>query len=65
MASGGMGDVLTGMIAAFLGGGAEPVEAAVAGVYYHGLAADVAAQSGARGLLAGDVLEALVETLPD
>jgi len=65
MASGGMGDVLTGMIAAFLGGGAEPVEAAVAAVYYHGLAADVAAQSGARGLVASDVLEVLVETLQD
>jgi NAD(P)H-hydrate epimerase len=59
MASGGMGDVLTGVIAAFLAGGCGPVEAAVAGVYYHGLAADEAAEEGARGLLAGDVVEAL------
>lgn len=65
MASGGMGDVLTGIIGAFLAGGAGPVEAAVAGVYYHGLAGDAAAERGARGLIAGDLLEALVEVLPD
>jgi ADP-dependent NAD(P)H-hydrate dehydratase / NAD(P)H-hydrate epimerase len=63
MASGGMGDVLTGVVAAFLAGGCGPVEAAVAGVYFHGLAADEAAREGARGLLAGDVVEALRKAL--
>lgn len=63
MASGGMGDVLTGIIAAFLVGGAEPVEAAVAGAHYHGLAADMAAQADPRGLAAGDVIEALPAAL--
>ncbi len=65
MAGGGMGDVLTGIIAAFLAGGAEPVSAAAAGVYYHGLAADIAAQEGKRGLIAGDLLWSLQEALPD
>jgi len=65
MASGGMGDVLTGVIAAFLAGGARPVEAAVAGAYYHGLAADTAAEDGMRGLAAADVAWALQEVLPD
>ncbi len=40
MASGGMGDALTGMIAGFLGQGHEPFEAACLGVYVHGAAAD-------------------------
>jgi hydroxyethylthiazole kinase-like uncharacterized protein yjeF len=65
MASGGMGDVLTGVLLAFLAGGAEPVAAAVAAVYYHGLAADLAAETGARGLLASDVVERLREVFPD
>ncbi|NPV47882.1 MAG: NAD(P)H-hydrate dehydratase [Armatimonadetes bacterium] len=60
MASGGMGDVLTGVIAALLAGGARPLEAAVAGVYLHGLAGDLAAADlGPRGFLAGDLLERL------
>lgn len=64
MASGGMGDVLTGVIAALLAGGAEPLAAAVAGVYLHGLAGDQAAtELGPRGLLAGDVLARLPAAL--
>ncbi len=63
MASGGMGDVLTGVIAALVAGGAPPAAAAVAGVFYHGLAADRAAERGARGLIAGDVVEALAQVL--
>lgn len=60
MASGGMGDVLTGVIAALLAGGAEALPAAVAGVYLHGLAADLAAeQLGPRGFLATDVADRL------
>jgi NAD(P)H-hydrate epimerase len=60
MASGGMGDVLTGVIAALLAEGCDPLEAAVAGVYLHGLAGDLAAADlGPRGLLAGDVLDRL------
>jgi ADP-dependent NAD(P)H-hydrate dehydratase / NAD(P)H-hydrate epimerase len=60
MASAGMGDVLTGMIAALLAQGATPADAAVAGVYLHGAAADrlVASGLGPVGLTAGEVIEA-------
>ncbi|HRD65258.1 MAG TPA: NAD(P)H-hydrate dehydratase [Candidatus Competibacter sp.] len=57
MASGGMGDVLTGVIAALLAQGLPPFAAAKAGVYLHGRAGDLAAQSGGeRGLMATDLL---------
>ncbi|WP_457807749.1 NAD(P)H-hydrate dehydratase [Kushneria sp. EE4] len=56
MASGGMGDVLGGMIASLLVQGLSPLEAAASGVLIHGLAADDAAcDHGERGLLASDL----------
>lgn len=45
MAKGGSGDVLTGMIAALLAQGYAPADAAVFGVYLHGLSGDLAAQA--------------------
>lgn len=58
MASGGCGDVLTGMIAGFLGQGIEPFAAAELGVYLHGLAGDLAAkEAGQASLKATDILE--------
>ena len=67
MATGGMGDVLTGLIAGLVAQGLAPGAAAVAGVCLHGQAADAcAAASGQRGLLAGDLLAALPPLLnPD
>jgi NAD(P)H-hydrate epimerase len=60
MATAGMGDVLTGCIAAFIGRGLEPFDAACAGVYYHGHAADLAAgMDGTIGMIAGDVVRHL------
>ncbi len=59
MASGGMGDVLTGIIASLLAQGLSLERAAVAGVCLHGAAADRAAQAGERGLLATDLLPLL------
>lgn len=57
MASGGMGDVLAGVIAALLAQGLSLQDAAQQGVYNHGLAADLAAaKDGERGLLAGDLM---------
>ncbi|MBZ4194696.1 MAG: NAD(P)H-hydrate dehydratase [Candidatus Contendobacter sp.] len=57
MASGGMGDVLTGVIAGLVAQGLPLFVAAKAGVYLHGLAGDWAAQAGGeRGLLATDLL---------
>src|SRR5262249_40043491 len=62
MATGGSGDVLTGVIAALIGQKLPAVEAAALGVHVHGLARDIARdQSGEIGLIAGD----LVDSLPD
>ena len=52
MASGGMGDVLSGVIAALLAAGLQPFDAARLGVYLHGLAGDLA---GRIGLTAGEL----------
>lgn len=58
MACGGMGDTLTGMIAAFVGQGYDPFRSACLGVYIHGAAADRRMSGVAsRGLLASDTLE--------
>lgn len=60
MASGGSGDVLTGMIGAFLARGMSPLQALQAGVCLHGLAGDLARDDkGEEGLIAGDILEAI------
>ncbi len=56
MASGGMGDVLAGIIAGLIAQGYSLTEATQMGVYYHGAAADLAAaEQGERGLLASDL----------
>ena len=59
MASGGMGDVLTGVIAGLLAQGLDAWRAAYAGVALHALAGDAAAQAGQAGMLAGDLFEPL------
>lgn len=59
MASGGMGDVLTGIIAGLLAQGFTLEDAARAGVWVHARAGDIAAQQGQRGLLASDLLAEL------
>ena len=60
MASAGMGDVLTGILAALLAQGAEPATAVQAAVYLHGAAADalVAAGHGPVGLTAEETIDA-------
>lgn len=63
MASGGMGDVLTGMIAGFLAQGFFAPHAAMAGVYIHGLCGDILAQTrGAFGFTASNIIDILPET---
>ncbi len=60
LASGGTGDVLLGMVAALLGQGLEPLEAAATAAYVHGHAADrIASRWGSSGLLAGDLAREL------
>ncbi len=60
MATGGTGDVLTGLIAALVGQGLEPFAAAQLGVYLHGLAGDLARDDlGEESLIASDLLEYL------
>lgn len=59
MAAPGMGDVLTGIIAALRAQGLSAEMATVAGVYVHARAGDAAAASGERGLLASDLFKEL------
>jgi len=60
MASGGMGDVLTGVLAGFITQGFSPKDAAHAAVYLHGAAADTLTTSmGPFGYLAGEVMDAI------
>ena len=60
MATGGSGDVLTGMIASFIGQGLNAFQAAQLGVFLHGLAGDVAAKNlGQHAMIATDLLNAM------
>ena len=59
MAVGGMGDVLTGIIAALIAQGVSAPEAAVAGPALHAAAGDRAAAAGERGLLASELIDEL------
>jgi NAD(P)H-hydrate epimerase len=62
MASGGTGDVLTGIIVALLGQGLPPLDAACCGVYLHGMAGDLAADElGQISMAAGDMIDTLPE----
>ncbi|WP_258223796.1 NAD(P)H-hydrate dehydratase, partial [Stenotrophomonas sp. HMWF003] len=56
MAVGGMGDLLTGIIAALRAQGLDAFDAAASGALLHGLAGDAAASEGQRGLLPTDLL---------
>jgi NAD(P)H-hydrate epimerase len=55
MATGGSGDLLSGIGAAFLASGLEPVDAAVAAAYIHGLAGESAASGTDRGILVSEM----------
>jgi NAD(P)H-hydrate epimerase len=60
MATGGTGDVLTGIAGGLVAQGVAPVAALRAAVYLHGLAGDLAAETcGEAGLVAGDVAGSL------
>lgn len=63
MATGGMGDVLTGIIGALLCQGIEPLTAAAAGVFLHGAAADRLFEEFGPGYTASEVAHLIPETL--
>lgn len=58
MATAGSGDVLTGMITSLLAQGYKPLDAAIFGVFLHGLAGDLAARKmGEISLIASDIID--------
>ncbi|MCX7986359.1 MAG: NAD(P)H-hydrate dehydratase [Bacteroidales bacterium] len=60
MATAGCGDVLTGIILSLLAQGYKPADAAITGVFVHGLAADLAAlETGYISLIASDIIQSL------
>ena len=66
MATGGTGDVLTGIIAGLAGQGVSPSDAAIAGVYIHGAAGDKAAGTkGEHGMIAGDMSREIAFVVKD
>jgi NAD(P)H-hydrate epimerase len=66
MATGGTGDVLTGMIAALVGQGLGLFDAACLAVHLHGLAGDLAAKRlGQVSLIASDLVEFLPQAFRD
>jgi len=66
MATGGVGDVLTGMIGGLLAQGCSPQAACCAGVYLHGRAGELAAEDrGEAGMIAGDVADYVAKAVID
>lgn len=66
MASGGSGDVLTGIITSLLGQKYSPKDAAILGVFLHGLAADIAIEFiGEESLCASDIIDYLPQAFMD
>ncbi|MFI5187580.1 MAG: NAD(P)H-hydrate dehydratase [Chitinophagales bacterium] len=62
MAKGGSGDVLTGIITALVCQDYDTIEAAILGVYLHGMAGDIAAEKySTEAMIAGDIIENLGE----
>lgn len=65
MATAGMGDVLTGMIGSFLAQGMDARNAAMAGMFFHGKAGDIAASViGKRSMTSSDVVLAIPSAIP-
>ncbi len=64
LATGGSGDVLTGLVAGFLAGGASPTDAAIIGAFVHGAVADrLARTTSERSMLPSDLIRMLPHTL--
>ncbi len=66
MATGGSGDILSGMIASLIAQKMPPLDAATLGVYVHGLAGDAAAEAlGEHSVMASDIIAAIPEVIKD
>ena len=66
MATAGSGDVLAGIIGSFLAQGFTPLDAAIAGVYVHGAAGDLAAfDLGEAGVMASDICRHISYVIKD
>jgi NAD(P)H-hydrate epimerase len=64
MATGGSGDVLTGIIASLIGQGIPPFDAAAAGAYIHGMAGNLAVSiKGEHGMIASDIIDSIPYTM--
>ncbi len=63
LATGGTGDILTGIVAALLARGVAPIDAAGAGTYVHGVAGRLAGDRTGEGTVAGDVADAVPEAV--
>lgn len=65
MATGGSGDVLTGMLTSFLGQGYTMKQAAICGVFHHGHAGELAGKALRRGTMASDIVENIPKSFLD
>lgn len=66
MATGGMGDALTGIIASFIGQGYSSLNSSILGVFVHGKAGDkIALKNSKRGILATEIIRELPKTILD
>jgi NAD(P)H-hydrate epimerase len=65
LATGGTGDVLTGVVAAFLAAGVATADAAALGAYVHGLAGRIAAREIGPGVVASDVMSRIPEAVAE
>ncbi|MDH5314665.1 MAG: hydroxyethylthiazole kinase, partial [Actinomycetota bacterium] len=63
LATAGTGDVLTGVIGGLMARGVDPLEAATAGAFLHGIAGQLAGSDTGVGTLASDVIERLPDAL--
>ncbi len=62
MATGGSGDALTGIITSFIGQGYSLENAALCGVFHHGMAGELASKNKLRGTIASDIIDQVPET---
>ena len=64
MATGGMGDCLTGIIASFIAQGYPTIDSTILGIFAHGKAGDIiSVKNSKRGILASEIIKILPKTI--